>query len=535
MTGKRWIDSFAALLVASSMAAASEPAPLADPLRIVSGLIAGADAGEGVRVFRGIPFAAPPVGENRWKPPAPAEPWEGVRDCVDFGPSCPQPKTSLFGPAGAVKGESSEDCLYLNVWTPARAAEDRLPVMVWIHGGGFSIGSGSEKSYEGTNLAREGVVVVTINYRLGIFGFFAHPLLSAESERSVSGNYGFLDQIAALQWVRRNIGAFGGDPDCVTIFGESAGGVSVSDHMVCPMSKGLFHRAIAQSGGAYFRARHLTKRLNGKESVEEMGERLASELGCDGSDDPLAALRGLEADVLLEASSAAVGLFSKGNRFGPVVDGWVFPEAPADLFEQGKMHDVPFLTGSNADEGTMFLKNLPVRTPLAYRLTLRAMFPDRFRDVIRLFPARTAEEVPAALDDVVTVSSFAAPARAMCRNMASVKSPAWLYHFARVPDTMLKSFGAFHGLEIAYVFGHLKTWAGFDETDRALAEAMRGAWVRFAATGDPNGEGLPDWPAYEAETDRAMVFGDAIEAVAGLHKEACDLMDAFLADRREKD
>jgi len=511
------------VLVALSAAAAG------DPIAIEGGKISGIAGGD-VHTYKGIPFAAPPVGKLRWRPPQPVPPWEGVRRCTEFGPWCPQPRPLL----GKGLGETSEDCLYLNVWTPAKPADAKLPVMVWIHGGGHTTGSGAASFYEGTRLARQGVVVVTINYRLGPFGYLAHPLLSKESDRGVSGNYGMLDQIAALRWVQRNIAAFGGDPGCVTIFGESAGAVSICRLMVSPLGKGLFHRAIAQSGGAHGRNRHLRKTWYGMEPMEEVGERIAATLGCDQADDVLAALRAVSAEKLLEASRPGQGLFGRGTKFGPVIDGWALPDDPTDLWAAGKQHDVPFMAGSNADEGSIFLRQLPIRRVLGYKLTVRMMFRERADDVLALFPVTRDDEVQAVASRLVGVSAFVAPMRWLARSMAKVDAPGYLYHFTRVaPGSAVKQYGSFHGLEIGYVFGTLKPALGPTPRDWELSKTMSACWTRFAKTGDPNGDGLPEWPAYEAATDRYMEFGDTVEAKAGLHKAACDLFDELAATRRE--
>jgi len=428
----------------------------------------------------------------------------------------------------------SEDCLYLNVFTPAGSAGDRLPVMVWIHGGGFTTGSGSQAYYDGAALARRGVVVVTINYRLGPFGFFAHPALSAESPHGVSGNYGLLDQIAALQWVQRNIAAFGGDPERVTIFGESAGSVSVCWHLVSPLSEGLFHRAIAQSGVPGGRLRHLKKVCRGREPMESIGRKIAADLGADAAEDPLAHLRGIDAATLLEATRPAQGLFGRGLKFGPVIDGWVAPGDPHRLFESGKFHRVPVLTGANADEGTMFLKQLKIRGKLGYRFLVKTFAREHADDLLKQFPARTQGEVPEALNRMVTVMAFVAPARALARQVAANGGRAWLYHFSRDATTKrFRSYGAFHGAEIAYVFGHTRApvtrgtrWVlGYDEADHRLADTMSACWARFAATGDPNGDDLPEWPRYDPTADRLLVFGDEVAVTSGLHREACDLID----------
>lgn len=513
-------------LVVGAWVAAAEAIPLE------SGLITGSVVAQGdVRVYKGIPFAAPPVGELRWRPPQPPKPWEAVRACSEFGPWCPQPKPLM----GRELGPLSEDCLYLNVWTPARKPDDKLPVMVWIHGGGHTTGSGASAYYDGERLAREGAVVVTINYRLGPFGYLAHPLLSKESERGVSGNYGLLDQIAALTWVKRNIAAFGGNPECVTIFGESAGAVSVCRLMVSPLAKGLFHRAIAESGGAHGHNRHLRELREGMEPMERVGEQIAEALGCHKEKDPLAALRARSYQELLDASNPNQGLFGKGTKFGPVVDGWALPDDPVVLFDAGKQHDVPFMVGSNADEGSVFMQQLPVRRPAGYRWLVRRRFGDHADAVEKLFPVGGGQDAQAAFTRMVGVYGFVAPARFLARSMERVQSKAYLYHFTRVPpNERAKRLGAFHALEIAYVFGTLEGKPGFDEKDLALSKTMRKCWARFAATGDPNADGLPQWPAYRKDTDQYLEFGDEVKPKAGLYKEACDLFDRISPDIRRQ-
>jgi para-nitrobenzyl esterase len=508
--------------------AEDRPAP---SVRLDGGLISGVVLGEqgDIRAYKGVPFAAPPVGELRWKPPQPVKPWDGVRACTNVGGFCPQPKQIAFTHED---GQQSEDCLYLNVWTPAKDETAKLPVMFWIHGGGYTTGSGGLKSYDGEKLARSGVVVVTINYRLGPFGFFAHPLLTKESEHASSGNYGMLDQIFALQWAQRNIAAFGGDPHCVMIFGESAGSASVSRLMVTPLAKGLFHRALAQSGGPIGQNRKLKETAGRTESAESMGERLAKALGCDTAPDVLAALRAKTPEEILKAAEPAQGLFGKGMKFGPVVDGWVLPEDPALMWEQGKQHPMPFITGSNADEGTIFLRQLPIKRALGYKLVLRTMYGAHADEMSKLFPAEKDEDVPDAMSKLTGVGAFIYPAREMVRWMEKIKQPSGLYHFTRVPKTAQeRNLGAFHGLEIAYVFGNVRPAFVLDEVDRNLAETMRAYWVNFAKTGNPNGPGLPDWPIYCVEKDQHLELGDKIEPKAGLWKDACDLMAKI---RREK-
>lgn len=519
------------LIIAILCLAVRAAAAAAPQVQLDSGLIAGASLGErgDVHVYKGIPFAAPPVGELRWRPPQPVKPWTGVRACTAFGPWCPQPRPLM----GRELGTLSEDCLYLNVWTPAKSPADKLPVMVWLHGGGHTTGSGAAAFYDGERLAREGAVVVTINYRLGPFGYLAHPLLSKESERNVSGNYGLLDQIAALEWVRRNIAAFGGDPGCVTVFGESAGAVSVCRLMVSPLAKGLFHRAIAQSGGAHGGNRHLREARNGLAPMERVGEQLAEALGCAGAADPLAALRAKSWQEILAAAAPAQGLFGKGTKFGPIVDGWALPDEPPALFLAGKQHPVPLLAGANADEGSIFLQQMPVRRIQGYRALLQLRFGQHAARVFALFPAEDDAAAPAAFSRMVGVAAFVAPARFLARAASRAGSPAYLYHFSRVPpDERLAKLGAFHGLEIGYVFGTIEGRQGFDAADRKLSEAMRRCWTRFARTGDPNGPGLPPWPAYNPEADQCLEFGAEPKVRAGLHREACDLFDALLSHAR---
>jgi len=496
-------------------------------VRIDTGLVTG-EIKDGVRIFKGLPYAAPPTGELRWKPPQPAKPWEGVRACNSFSPQCPQPKRSGFNDYDA---PSSEDCLYLNIWTKADSPEAKLPVMVWIHGGGFTIGSSSTPAYNGFELAKLGVVLVSINYRLGPFGFMAHPALSKESPHGVSGNYGILDQIAALQWVKRNIGAFGGNAECVTIFGESAGACSVTALMTSPLAEGLFQRVIAESGfAAGFPDMKRSK--DNIPSMESAGETLARDLGCDGKDDVLKVLRAKSAGEILEASNPAVGILTKGMKYRPCVDGWVLPENPVAVFNKGKQHHVPFLTGTNADEATIFLRKFPVKRPLGYTLFVKQLFKNNADEILSLYPAGNESEMKHSLELLVSDAAFVAPARFAVRSAVKSGAPAWLYHFTRIPPGLEnKGLGCFHGLEIAYVFGNFRDKFGITKEDRDLARAMGLYWVTFASKGDPNHTGIPDWPAYDEKVDRYIEFGTAITIKECLHKEGCDLMEKILNER----
>ncbi len=473
--------------------------------------------GKPVRVWKGIPYAAPPVGALRWKPPERAAAWSGVRECTKFGPACPQPALPLFEtPEG-----QDESCLFLNVWAPAGA--EKLPVMFWIHGGSYVVGSGAQTLYDGEHLARRGVVLVTINYRLGPFGFFCHRALSKESGKNASGDYGLLDQVAALEWVKRNIAAFGGDPGLVTVFGESAGAGSVGALLCSPLAKGLFHRAILESGTPF--ARPLHEDARGMEAAEKTGERIARALGCDEAKDPLAALRAKSAPELLAAASPSVNPIGEGNVFGPVIDGWVIPEDPVLVTVSGKLRDVPLLLGTTENEGSVFLLGSPAaRSVEAYTKFARTLFGKESGPLLEHYAAATDDDVPAALEKLVTDVYFVAPTRTVARSRR--ESRTWLYHFTRVSETAKAlKLGACHGLELRYVFGTLEG-SGVRDVDHALSKAMGAAWVRFARTGDPNGGDLPAWPAFTREKDEHLEFGDTIRAGSGLHRESCDLIDS---------
>ncbi len=493
----------------------------------ISGTVVEKDGAPPVRAFKGVPFAAPPVGELRWKPPARAKKWEGVRACTKVGAACPQPAVPLF----TVAEGQSEDCLYLNVWTAAPAGETstKLPVMVWIHGGSYTFGSGGQDMYDGTSLARQGVVVVTINYRLGPFGFLSHPALSKESGHGGSGNYGLLDQVAALEWVQRNIAAFGGDPGSVTIFGESAGGGSVMALLMSPLGKGLFHRAISQSGVCF--ARHLRTSVFGLEAAEKTGEKLAEKLGCAGAADVAAALRAKSAKELLEAAAPAVNpAASEGMGFGLVVDGRVLTDDPFVLMNAGKIADVPLLMGTTADEGTIFVTMTPhTKSAAAYRAFVRSLFATESDRVLERYAAASDEEIKDQLAALLGDSLFVAPARAFLRAHGRVaKSKAYLYQFTRVsPGAKAFGLGAYHGSELRYVFDTTagSSSMGMVKADHALGKTVSAAWARFAKTGDPNGGGLVEWPAFTAENDAHLEIGDRIRASSGLRKAECDFFE----------
>ena len=486
----------------------------ADLIRIQSGMLSGTSGKSAdVRVYKAIPYAAPPVGNLRWKPPQPAALWEGTRHAAQFSATCMQtqyPATSIYRSAPQ---PISEDCLYLNVWTGALSSKERRPVMVWIHGGGFTRGSGSTPTYDGEALAKRGVVVVTINYRLGVFGFFAHPELSKESPRHSSGNYALLDQIAALQWVQKNIGAFGGDPKRVTIFGESAGSWAVNLLMATPLAKGLFHRAIGESGGVFSPMRTLAE-------VEKTGEQFAASQQAKG----IADLRAKPADDLLKAASIAL----------PNVDGWVLPKDVYSLFTQGKYNQVPLIAGFNADEGTALAPWPDNATSDRYIQQVRRTFGSTADEFLKIYPARSDAEAKSAHYHSFRDQRFGWQMRTWARLAGkSGHTKSYFYYFTRIPPGLMSErLRAYHAAEIQYVFGNLSGARPWDDADRKLSETMSSYWVNFAATGNPNGKGLPKWPEYDAKTDMAIEFGNAVELRRAINKEGLDFFDRYYESQR---
>jgi para-nitrobenzyl esterase len=528
------------LLLSGVTALAQGSGGLPQTIAIGGGKISGLALGENKDVleFKGIPYAKPPVGPLRWKPPQPVEAWEGVRQCTEYGPACLQPDL----PGWTLKHEKrSEDCLYLNVWTAAKSAGENRPVMMWIHGGGNIIGAAHLSTPTGNEceaLARQGVVVVSINYRLGAFGYFAHPLLSKESQHNVSGNYGLLDQIAALKWIQNNIKAFGGDSGNVTIFGESAGATNVVYLMASPLAKGLFHQAISESGTTFgiFANRHLREGWYGMEPMEKQGERVTKDLGCAEAADPLAALRALSAEKLLEGSKAV--MMPPGNLFTPVVDGWVLPDDVMTIFEQGKQNIVPLVAGTNADEGSIFFMKSPFDSVEAYRGFLKGTYRTFADEMFAMYPAKEPSEILKAIRDVLADYRFVAPTRGLVREMNKAGSKTYLYHFTMTGLGPLAALGAFHTAEIVYVFNDIERVKNtfkvpFEGKHQALANTMSAYWVQFAKTGNPNKEGLPEWPAYHSTKDQYIEFGEVVKVGQGLRKEKCDLWDNFVAERRK--
>lgn len=514
---------------------------------VESGRLEGVASADGaVRIFRGVPYAAAPVGALRWRPPQRPTRWGGARPAKQFAPACiqpPRPKGSIsdFGVE-----PDDEDCLYLNVWTGAREAGEKRPVMLWIHGGGFSYGSGSLPLFDGEGLARRGIVLVTINYRLGPLGYLAHPDLTRESPHGASGNYGFLDQIESLRWVRDNIAAFGGDPGCVTIFGQSVGSSSVSCLLASPLAKGLFHRAICQSGGSVgplgapgggsmqtlaaaeargkeFLARH------GAVSIEDMRHRPAREFQLpprEAQSDPW---------MMTQANQRL-----RNSGWG-IVDGHAIPTSVYDIFDKGRQNDVPLLTGANSHEGSA----QPAVTTLAeYEAQCRRIYGVTMEELFALYRVREAPQLSEAARLINGHRTFNWQNWTTLRMHArTAKSAAFGYHFGRRQpfppgatywDNTAENLGVFHTAEIPYAFDHLavRDWPWTD-TDRELANLVSSSWVNFARNGDPNGPGLPAWPRYGASTTDVMVIGDEVKAGPLPDQDKMRFWDRWFARERQ--
>jgi para-nitrobenzyl esterase len=485
---------------------------LGDPIRIDSGKITGVQASDdpSITVFKGIPFAAPPIGHSRWKAPQPVTPWNGVKVMDNFGDNCLQPRGE-----NRKQGNMSEDCLTLNVWTPAKNPKAKLPVMVWIHGGGFTNGSG--RLANGVGLAKRGVVLVSINYRLGPLGFFAHPLISQESQRGVSGNYGILDQTCALKWVQRNIAAFGGNPDNVTIFGESAGGAAVYILCASPLSKGLFHKAIAESPWITDGSISPLKRpAYSRESVEATGVRIA-DLLCEGSTVTLDALRAVKADDLVIKTR-------KGYRLPAAVDGYVLKDNPHNVFARGEQLNIPFIAGSNTDEGTMFTWYKTDYTMEEFEEILRKAYNECADRMIDVYNVTSQDDVMRAVNQRVNDDWFAQPTRWMVRHMAKVNPNTYLYHFAHTNVNMSPSWRSAHAAELAFVFGSIKP-ENQTPSYKYLSNAMMTYWTQFAKTGNPNVGGLPQWPRYQRNADQNILLDAPIRLESHYLKKNLDALD----------
>lgn len=511
------------MYVLALLAAISKASYGLDPTVVTkSGPVRG--AGVGVVSFKGIPYAAAPVGRLRWRPPENPPRWTNVRDASQFGPQCPQPQRVIPGRSDGRPLPSSEDCLTLNIWTPARSASDRLPVMVWIHGGGFTVGSGSLPAYDGEALAHRGIILVTLNYRLGALGFFAHPALSHESAHRASGNYGLLDQILALRWVHDNIAQFGGNPEDVTVFGQSGGAYSICILTISPLAKGLFRRAIMQSLPLVFQpVRRMRTEHAGLRSAESIGQAKAVDIS---------ALRAMSADQIVRQLAPGPTLSNEAHWF-PIVDGWVLPDEPARLIGGSRQVAVPILIGYNADEGNFFLRDAP-KSISGYETFVRGKFGGaQLESILALYPAKTDADAPSALTrffaDYELLTSTVLTARAMAR-----VGDVHLYEFSRVgPRSRMFWNGAAHSAELPYMFDHVTAPSDdFDTQDKAISEAMAGAWVAFAKAGNPNRPGLPEWPRYQPPSYQYLNYSDSITVGSGFRESQIQFCGRLLEKLR---
>jgi len=510
-----------AILMLSGRAALAE-AP--KPVKVEGGLLQGT-VEDGLTIYRGIPYAAPPVEDLRWKAPQPAPKWDGVKAAADYGRACIQTNQAISDlPA------PSEDCLFVNVWMPATRANERLPVMVWIHGGGFVAGTPAERLYHGEWLAKKGVVVVSVGYRLGLFGFLAHPELSVESSRHVSGNYGLLDLIAGLQWVQKNISTFGGDPKRVTVFGESAGAIAVSQLCASPLAKGLFQSAISESGGSFGPVRAdggPGENMQPLNDAEKVGAAFAQSVGASS----LAELRKIPADKL-----QAAGQRQRGISW-PITDGWVIPDDQYKLYEGGRYNDVPVLIGYNSDEGATF--GAPPSQE-AYVQSVHQRY-EQFAD--KLLAAYPGGETPAAKKtarDLTRDTAFGWGTWTWSRLQTKTgKSKVFLYYFDEHPehaaDSPQAGYGTPHSEELPYVFRQLREHNRPAPTpkDEAISDMMRTYWTNFAKTGDPNAAGLPKWPAFSnAKPQMLQISSDSTKAGPVVDENGLKALDEYFAWRR---
>lgn len=498
----------------------------ADVVKIDSGAMEGAvNADSSLRIFRGVPFAAPPVGELRWKPPQPVKHWSGIRKATGFGAHCMQ--AQVFADIVFRGKEMSEDCLNLTVWAPAKPASKRLPVYLWFYGGGFAAGGEDEPRYDGESLAKQGIVVVNANYRLGVFGFFAHPELTKESSHHASGNYGMLDQVAALEWVKRNIAAFGGDPGRITIGGESAGSLSVSALMASPLSRHLFQQAIGESG-AFFGS------VGGNAvptlaATEKQGEKFAAAAGATS----LAELRRKSAAELLAIASKP----NSGFNFWPSVDGYFLPEDPQQTYAEGKQAHVPLLAGWNADEMRMAVLLAPVKpNATTFAEQLRKQYKDRSDEALKLYPASTDEQAFRSAGDLASDNFIVYGTWKWIDMQAKTGKPVYRFEFDRtvpIPHAMknigLKTLGSPHASELEYVFNMLSSKpADWQPEDQKVAETMNRYWGNFIRTGDPNGEGLSRWPDF-SQTGEVMHLDTESHSAPEQHRDRYEFLGSLQA------
>jgi para-nitrobenzyl esterase len=478
------------LLAITGFGAYAQDAPR---VATANGLLQGVVETSGIHSFKGVPFAQPPVGNLRWREPQAPQNWPGVRKADHFGPQAMQ--RTMYSDMIFRSDGKNEDCLYLNVWTPAKTSKEKLPVLVYFYGGGFIAGDGSEGRYDGESMAKKGIVAITVNYRLGIFGFMAHPELTKESPNHASGNYGLMDQHAALLWVQKNIAAFGGDPQKVTIAGESAGSMSVSAQVASPLSKGLFARAIGESGAILANLSPVPL-----SAAEQVGVAFANKVGAT----TLADLRNLSADKLLELTA--------NSRFPTTVDGYFLPQSPQEIFKAGKQMHVPLLTGWNSAEGdyrAIVGKDEP--TPDAYKSALQKLYGDKAGQVLEAYPAANNDEVKQVATELASdrFIAFATWKFAHLQSQTSGK-PVYLYYYTRKRGEPDKSSGAVHSAEIEYALGNLHYNKAYNWTadDFKVSETIQAYFANFIKTGNPNGSGLPVWNALKGTMLRQVMVID---------------------------
>jgi para-nitrobenzyl esterase len=487
-----------------------------EQVKIEQGIVQGTIE-DGLRVFKGIPFAAPPVGELRWKAPQAVKKWKGVKITTEFAPAAMQ--------GGNPPSGKNEDCLYLNIWTPAKTTKDKIAVLVWIHGGGFSFGSTSDPVHNGEHLARKGVVLVSIAYRVGQLGFLAHPELSAENPNGVSGNYGLLDMIAGLEWIINNIAAFGGDPNKVTIFGESAGGIAVSMLCASPLAKGLFHGAISQSGGSFGPTRPTTfpgENMKTLKQAEEAGIAYMQKAGVES----IAALRKMDVDKLPSG-------WGMGSAW-PIVDGNVIPDDQYKLYAAGKYNDVPVLIGYNSDEGASFSRE---KTPEEYITGVKARYGKFADDLIKAYPVGEYS-VPKTARDLARDAAFGWHTWSWARLQSKTgKSKVYYYYFDQHPEYPEGSpqygYGSPHGQDVAYVFMHLDPAnPQTSKSDLEISEAIGTYWTNFAKYEHPNGDGVPLWPVFSNENPQVMYLGPTPHTGLVPSEKSLKVLDAYFEWRR---
>jgi para-nitrobenzyl esterase len=472
-----------------------------------SGVVAGSMGDENIRVFKGIPYAAAPIGPRRWRPPEPVAPWTGIRPASAFGPDCPQ-----NGARTSNATSMDEDCLYLNVWAPRSAAGARaLPVMVWIHGGGFTAGSGADPRCDGMALARLGVMVVSFNYRVGLFGYLTHPGLSQESPQGISGNYGLMDQIAALRWVQNNIAAFGGDPQRVTVFGVSAGSASISLLLAVRQAHALFGQCILHSPGA---GRPLASLAQAEQAGRALGEDIT-------------VLRGLSTQELLERTSLLVpkvrGL-TTARVLRPIRDQVLITEDERPAFQAGRLQAMPMLVGSNADEGSLLTASWPISTREDYLHILHSNFALMPERAMAAYPVTADDQARVRVAEMFADCQFNYGVRLLARSMARTGQPVWRYLFTRRRPQQLD--GPHHGDEVGHVFGNLAAArpgrpALFDARDQEVSAAMMRAWAGFATSGQAH------WERYDPTHDNHLEFGDVLRAGQFWRAAQCDFLDDF--------